>query len=521
MSSIQVRFLADLTRAHAMRRADQIALWFEGTQTTYGELDRRANQVANGLLSEGLPPGSRVAVLSKNTDAVFELVFGAAKAGQTLVVVNWRLAPQELSYILNDAGVRLLFVGSDFYDVVNQTSSAWPTVKKIVALEGSSMPWESYAAWRGRQSAIDPQVALTGSDVVVQLYTSGTTGRPKGAQLTSDNLLALVSSGVNEFQLVTDEDVSLVCMPLFHIGGLGYGLVGLYGGGMNVILREVIPADILRAIATHRVSKVFLVPAVILFLLQAPEIHQTDLSSLKLICYGASPMPLELLRRAMAIFPCGFGQVYGLTETTGAITFLPPEDHTRSSSHRVRSCGKPFSTVQIRVVDAEGRDLPVGQVGQIITRSPQTMKGYWNLPEETAQAIRDGWFYTGDAGYLDEDGYLYIHDRVKDMIISGGENIYPAEVENVLFNHPAVADVAVIGVPDEQWGEAVKAIVVKKPDVEVTADELIAFAKQHIAGYKAPKSVDFVEALPRNASGKILKRELRAPYWAGRERQVN
>lgn len=521
MSSIQVQLLAELTRVHAMKRADQIALWFEGNQTTYAELDRRANQVANGLLSEGLPPASRVAVLSKNTDAVFELLFGAAKAGQTLVVVNWRLAPQEVTYILNDAQARLLFVGADFCDIVNKTSSAWPTVQKIIALEGSSTPWESYAAWRARQSSDEPQVTVTGSDVVVQLYTSGTTGRPKGAQLTSDNLLALVSVGVNELQLVTAEDINLVCMPLFHIGGLGYGLVGLYGGSTNVILREVIPVEILRAVARHRVNKMFLVPAVILFLLQTPEIEQTDLSSLRLISYGASPMPLELLRRAMNVFRCGFGQVYGLTETTGAITFLPPADHDPSGTPRMRSCGKPFSTVEIRIVDAEGRDLPVGQVGQIITRSPQTMKGYWNLPEETAHAIRDGWFYTGDAGYLDEDGYLYIHDRVKDMIISGGENIYPAEVENVLFNHPAVADVAVIGVPDEQWGEAVKAIVVKKAGVEVTADELIAFAKQHIASYKAPKSVDFVEALPRNASGKILKRELRAPYWAGRERQVN
>jgi acyl-CoA synthetase (AMP-forming)/AMP-acid ligase II len=394
-------------------------------------------------------------------------------------------------------------------------------VRKIVALDDSPIEWESYAAWRERQSPLDPRVAVAGSDVVVQLYTSGTTGRPKGAQLTSDNLLALASAAVHEFRLVTDDDVSLVCMPFFHIGGLGYGLVSLYAGATNVILREVVPADILRTIAAHRVTKSFLVPAVILFLLQTPDIDETDLSSLGLISYGASPMPLELLRRAMSVFKCEFGQVYGLTETTGAITFLPPEDHDPNGNRRMRSCGKPFSTVQFRIVGGDGNDLPVGEVGEIMTRSPQNMKGYWNLPEETARAFCGEWLRTGDVGYLDEDGYLYIHDRVKDLIISGAENVYPAEVENVLFSHPAVADVAVIGVPDDQWGEAVTAMVVKRPGVEVSAEEIIAFARERMARYKAPKSVVFVETLPRNSSGKILKRELRAPYWAGRERQVS
>jgi acyl-CoA synthetase (AMP-forming)/AMP-acid ligase II len=232
-------------------------------------------------------------------------------------------------------------------------------------------------------------------------------------------------------------------------------------------------------------------------------------------------MPLELLRRAMSVFKCEFGQVYGLTETTGAITFLPPEDHDPNGNRRMRSCGKPFSTVQFRIVGGDGNDLPVGEVGEIMTRSPQNMKGYWNLPEETARAFCGEWLRTGDVGYLDEDGYLYIHDRVKDLIISGAENVYPAEVENVLFSHPAVADVAVIGVPDDQWGEAVTAMVVKRPGVEVSAEEIIAFARERMARYKAPKSVVFVETLPRNSSGKILKRELRAPYWAGRERQVS
>jgi len=243
-------------------------------------------------------------------------------------------------------------------------------------------------------------------------------------------------------------------------------------------------------------------------------------SALELIAYGASPAPIELLRNALKVFGCGFAQVYGLTETTGAITYLPPEDHQADAVERLKSCGKPMTGVEVRIVDAGGREVATGEVGEVICRTPQIMLGYWNLPDASRLAIRDGWFHTGDAGYMDRDGYIYIYDRVKDMIVSGGENIYPAEVESALFGHPAVADVAVIGVPDDKWGEQVKAIVVPKPGASVTDREIIDFARERIAHYKAPRSVDFVEALPRNPSGKILKRELRKPYWADRDRQV-
>jgi acyl-CoA synthetase (AMP-forming)/AMP-acid ligase II len=286
------------------------------------------------------------------------------------------------------------------------------------------------------------------------------------------------------------------------------------------LLREVNPPEILSAIEKHGVTKSFFVPAVLLLMLDTPAVATTDFSSLDLIIYGASPIPIDLLRRAMSSFKCKFAQVYGLTETTGAFTWLPPEDHSPEGNPRMRSCGKPHPAVEVRVVDVEGNEVRAGQVGEIIFRSPQVMKGYWNLPQETGRAIRDGWFYTGDAGYFDKDGYLYIHDRIKDMIISGGENIYPAEIESVLFGHPGVADVAVIGVPDEKWGEAVKAIIVRRPGTEATAEEIIGFARDRMAHYKAPKSVDFAPALPRNPSGKILKRQLREPYWQGRQRLV-
>jgi acyl-CoA synthetase (AMP-forming)/AMP-acid ligase II len=286
-------------------------------------------------------------------------------------------------------------------------------------------------------------------------------------------------------------------------------------------LREAAPAEILRLIPSERVTIAAVVPALLRFMLQTPGSHEVDFTSLRHITYGASPIAEDLLREALTTFKCDFAQAYGLTETTGMVAVLPPRDHASAVNHRLRSCGRPLSNVVVKIVGYDGVELRPGEVGEVVVRSPLTMKGYWKQAEATASAIRDGWLHTGDAGYMDADGYLYIHDRVKDMIVSGGENVYPAEVENVLSGHPAVADVAVIGVPDARWGEAVKAVVVLRPMRPATESELIAYCRDRIAHYKAPKSVDFIEALPRNPSGKVLKRVLRAPYWAGYERQVN
>jgi acyl-CoA synthetase (AMP-forming)/AMP-acid ligase II len=494
---------------------------FGGRRTTYGELDRLAARAANGLIAEGLAPQTRIAWLDKNSDAYFEILFGAAKSNNVMVAINWRLAPPEISYIINDAMAEVLFVGEEYFATVEKILDELKTVKKIIALNGSHAEWEQYRDWRDRHSDTDPGITIEPADVALQMYTSGTTGHPKGAQLTNGNFVSIIPVVAKDFGEWSAKDVSLVCMPLFHIGGTGYALMGFYSGSTNVILRETIPAAILQAITDLGVTKVFLVPALLLFLLQTPGVEEADFSTLKLIIYGASPIPMDLLRRSMEVFKCGFGQTYGATETSGGITWLPPEDHNPNGNEKMLSCGKPNSLAEIRIVGADGRALPARQVGEIICRSPQNMKGYWNLPDATASTIRGEWLHTGDAGYLDEDGYLYIHDRVKDLIVSGGENIYPAEVESALFSHPAIADVAVIGVPDDTWGEAVKAIVVKKPGAEVTGEEIIAYARERIAHFKAPRSVDFVASLPRNPSGKVLKRELRAPYWKGRERQVN
>ena len=514
---MSISTLADIARHQAAAQPARIALTFEDRDTDYAALNRRANQVANGLLAAGMRPATRIAVLDKNHDSFFEIWFGVAKAKAVLVPVNWRLAAPEIAYLVSDAQAEMLFVGSEYLGTLARIRDQLTSVREVIVTD------QDYPAWRDRQSATDPQLPTEGGDVCLQVYTSGTTGHPKGAQITSDNLLPLLAQFTtgSEWAEWRAADVSLVVMPLFHVGGSLYALAGLYMGAHNVVLREVLPQQILDAIDCYRVTKMFVVPAVILFLLQCAGTPEADLSSLQLIFYGASPIPVELLRNALDVFKCGFAQVYGLTETSGAITYLGPEEHSDLNSERLLSCGRPLDGVEIRVVDTEGQPLPPRQVGEIICRTAQIMKGYWNLPEETANVLKGGWLHTGDAGYLDEEGFLYIYDRVKDMIVSGGENIYPAEVESALYGHPAIADVAVIGVPDERWGEAVKAIVVLKPAQSTNATAIVAYARERIAGYKLPKSIDFVDDLPRNPSGKILKRELRERYWRGQTRRVH
>lgn len=519
-----VATLGDLARFHAAVRPERAGFWFEDRVTTWADFDRLTNQVANGLLAAGLRAGSRVAFMDKNSDAFYQIVFGCAKANAVSVGINWRLAPPEVAYILNDSRAEILFVGPDFYALAERIRDQVPTLRRIVAMAPEHADWIGYGEWRDAQSVLDPAIPVATDDVAIQMYTSGTTGHPKGVQLAQRCFFDLwrhPPAADMAFNHWTADDVNYVAMPSFHIGGVGWGILGIRPGALNVIVREFDPGVTLDMISRFRITKLFLVPAAMRMVLQHPAARDTDFSSVGFIHYGASPIPLDLLREAIEVFRCGFAQLYGMTETTGSATYLPPEDHDPRGNARMRSAGKPFPGVRIKVVDEAGVPVPVGTVGEICIASPVNMLGYWNLPDATARTLIDGFVHTGDAGYLDADGYVYVHDRVKDMIVSGGENVYPAEVESALFGHPAVADVAVFGVPDARWGEAVKAAVVLKPGFSASADDIIGFARQRIAGYKLPKSIDFIAELPRNPSGKILKRELRKPYWDGMSRNVN
>jgi len=512
-----IKTMGDIARVHGREKPGDTAFICEDRTLSYGAFDAHTNQVAQGLLSEGLGLQDRIAHLGKNSEYYFEMLLGAAKAGLVMVSVNWRLAAPEIAYILKDCQAKIIFVGPEFAGLVDEIKQDLPDLKRIIVIN-------EFEAWRGQQSENDPKIDVKPEHVAVQLYTSGTTGRPKGAQITHGNLNALREAQDEPpvWNRWTEQDVSLVAMPNFHIGGTGWGLSGLYPGALNVVMPEFDPGRVLDFIQQYRISKIFLVPAAMQIIVNDPRARETDFSCMSYILYGASPIPLDLLRECMAVFGCGFVQMYGMTETTGTVVALPPEDHDPDGNPKMRSAGKPLPGVEIAIRDGDGKEVPVGEVGEICIRCGANMAGYWNLADATASTIGDdGWLRSGDAGYVDQDGYVYIHDRVKDMIISGGENIYPAEVESAIYGHDAVADVAVIGVPDDKWGEAVKACVVLKDGAEACAEDIIGFARTRIAGFKCPKSVDFIAALPRNPSGKILRRELRAPYWEGRERSVN
>ena len=518
--------MGDIARHHGRVRPEDIAMCFEGRVTTYGDLDRHTSQVANALSAAGVKAGECIAYLGKNCDRYFELVLGAAKIGAIMAPIGWRLAPNEVAYIVDDAQARILFVGPESVGCAEEALKQSEIRPPMIAMEKGDHKLPVYEDWRDAQPAADPGVAVANDATALLLYTSGTTGRPKGVMLTSANLLrsrrrlSEASMGWNEWR---EGETNLVAMPAAHIGGTGWGLVGLLNGVRNIVTREFNPLEVLQLIERERIAKMFMVPAALQFVIRMPQAREIDYSSLRHILYGASPMPVDLLRECMEVFGCQFCQQYGMTETTGTIVYLPPQDHDPKGTKRMASAGLPLPGVEICILDDKGNRLGPNQTGEIATRSAANMKGYWRKPDATAATVdADGWLRTGDAGYMDEDGYLYIQDRIKDMIITGAENVYPAEVENAIHGHPHVAEVAVIGVPDDKWGEAVKAIVVPKPGVKPDAEDIIAFARSRIAAYKAPKSMDFRDiALPRSASGKILRRELREPFWAGRERRVN
>ena len=396
-----------------------------------------------------------------------------------------------------------------------------PRVRTIVTL-GEHPRWPSYDAWRG--PAQDPGVSAEPGHIAFQLYTSGTTGRPKGAMFANGTNLRVLLEDISVQWGFTPGDVSMLSMPLFHMGGVAWALAGMVRGARGVVVRDFVPADVLDTMERERVTTAFCVPAMLAMLCAVPGIDARRLH-LRQMVYSGSPISTTALSAAMKALRCDFVQIYGLTEATGAFAQLPATDHDPRGPRAglLRSAGRPYPWVEVRVVStADGSDCPAGGIGEIRTRSEQNLVGYWNQPDETARALTsDGWLCTGDLGHVDADGLIYLVDRAKDLIITGGENVYPAEIENVLAVHPAIADVTVIGVPDDRWGETVKAIVGARPQQEVDGADVIAFARDRLARFKCPTSVDVVDVLPRTATGKVIKTVLREPYWRGHDRRIN
>jgi acyl-CoA synthetase (AMP-forming)/AMP-acid ligase II len=492
--------LAELIRWRAQRHPDIDAIWYEGRTQTYGELNRSSSELAGGLARElGLEPGDRVAILDKNCPEYLELVFALDKAGVVAAPLNWRLTPREVKSIIDDIKPALLVAGDEFKD----HSLAFG----IKTLTFAELP-------RGGE---DPRRDVDGA-VSTQFCTSGTTGLPKGAMLTGINMLNTGLCLALEMPEMREGGRSLVCMPMFHTGGTGWAVWSMQEGMTLVLVREIDPPKLLDVIVQQKVETALLVPAVMLFLTELPQARSADFSALKHITYGTAPIAPDLLKRCIDTLKCRFNQIYGLTETAGPFTSLPFEHH---DGERLLSCGRPMFGGRARIAGPNGEDLPLGEIGEICYQGESLMAGYWARPEATADAIRDGWFYSGDAGYMDKDGFIFVKDRIKDMICSGSENVYPAEIEAALGGHPDIIECAVIGVPDAKWGEAVKAVVVKRPQSTLTEAGLIEWMRDKVAGYKRPRSVDFIDKLPRNASGKLLKRTLRDPYWEGMKRRVN
>jgi len=524
--------VGDSTRYHAERTPDKIATIFEDREVNYTDYDRYCSQVANGLIVLGVKPQDRVAFLGKNSDFHAQLQLGTAKANAVWTPVNWRLAAPEIQYIVDHCDARILFVGEDFVGAIKSIRDQLPKVEQIFVMEAPNGDWPGYQEWRDSQDDTDPMVPVDRQDICFQLYTSGTTGRPKGVMLTNEGVFAGFGDAPPSQEIldmlkgtwaeVKENAVSLTISPNFHLSGNGATFQNARGGGTLVIHPDFDQERVFEAVAKYQISGMFMVPAVLKIVLERTKSGDDGFKSIRNISYGASPIPLELMREAVEVLGCHFLQMYGMTEIGGGASILDPTDHDMEGGERMKSCGKAMMGMEIKIVDPDTREeLPVRTTGEIVILSGGLMKGYYKQPEESLKVVDDeGWYYSGDAGMLDEDGYLYIQDRLKDMIVSGGENIYSAEVESALFEHEAIEDVCVIGVPSEKWGEEVKALAVLKEGMTLNAQDLIMFARERIAGFKVPKTVEFRDELLRSGMGKLLKNDMREPYWKGYDRRV-
>jgi fatty-acyl-CoA synthase len=494
---------------------------------TFAEACAETNRIAHALAATGLQPGERVAVLAKNCLELLLLYYGAAKAGVVPVPLNYRLAPAEWVFLIDDAQAKLVIGRGEYVTALQALRAELPRVATWIAVDAEAPPgWTKWEAWLAGRSPDALDVFVPEESDLYQMYTSGTTGRPKGAVLSHRAVTAQIHQLVAMAALHLDPgDRYLIVAPLYHAAAAVSSFFALSQGGSIVLHEDFVPSEVVRCLAEDDIVATNLVPAMIqACLVMVPDAGHRRYDRLRFIIYGASPIAEETLRRALEVFACDFAQGFGMTETTAVLTYLAPADHRRALAEKpelLLSAGRPLAGTDLLIVDKDDRPLPLGTIGEIVARGPQLMKGYWNMAEATAEALRGGWMHTGDAGTVDAEGFLYIQDRVKDMIVSGGENVYPREIENVLFQLAAVADAAVIGVPDDRWGETVHAVLVLRQGQSATTEEIVAHCRAHLGGFKVPRSVEIVDTLPRNPSGKVLKRELREPYWKGRSRRVS
>ena len=471
---------------------------------TWAQLHVQAQRVASALVRDGVGVQERVVYLGKNDARFFPYLFGCALVGAVPAPLNWRLTPDEIAAMVADCRARVVFADPDLAGLVRV-----PHVVSLGQLED----------WLG--PAEDPGIPAEPDHVAFQLYTSGTTGRPKGAMFANGtNLRVLLDNIPAQWGFVAG-DVSLLAMPLFHMGGLAWALTGMVSGARGMVVRDFVPPAVLDTMERERVTTAFCVPAMLAALCSVAGIDRRALE-LRQMVYSGSPISAAALTTAMKALRCDFVQIYGMTEATGAFAQLSAAEHDPAQAEVFRSAGRPYPWVEVRVVGRDGIDVPDGETGEIWTRSEQNFVGYWNRPDETAAALTaDGWLRTGDLGHLDDERRIHLIDRAKDLIITGGENVYPAQVEEVLHGHPDLAEVAVIGVPDERWGETVRAVVVPRAGARVDPAEVITFARDRLAHFKCPTGVDVADSLPRTATGKVRKAELREPYWRGHDRRIN
>ncbi|GAA5086725.1 long-chain-fatty-acid--CoA ligase [Nocardia iowensis] len=509
------RTVTSVLARHARNRPGTLAIACAGAGLDYARLHADSIRLARALRAAGIDKGSRVAYLGKESVDYYSLFFACARMGAVLVPINFRLTAPEVEHIIRNSGSTLVLVEADTADIAH---SAAPEVRAI------RMDGDEFTGWLAGVAEPEPgERPAEPDDAVIQLYTSGTTGLPKGVVLAQRSFFA-IADALDEAGLdwlaFRDGDRNLIGLPGFHVGGIWWAMQGFAAGVTNVAMPRFDSSTAVALIEEAQITTMCVVPSMLRLILGEPRVTREAVRSVRKVVYGGSPISETLLREALELFGAEFAQIYGLTETGNTAICLPPADHVPGNP-RLAAAGRPYPGVSVRIIDASGARCEPGAVGEICLRSPAAMLGYWNLPEATAETLVDGWVHTGDAGYVDADGYLYIRDRLKDMIIVGGENIYPAEIENTLARHPAVADSAVIGVPDDVLGESVHAFVACRPGERVRVRELMTFCREQLAWFKIPVRFEFVDRIPRNPSGKILRWQLRERFWADRERQVN